>query len=347
MSERCQRCILPKLFPGLVLEDGVCQFCRSNTPSTPSEQALSEVFATRQGDYDCLLALSGGKDSSYTLWHLREKLGLRVFAFTYDNGFLSERARRNCEMLASNLGVHWELITAARADVEAILRCTVEQLIAVSRDTVFARPLLEFGPLHYASGSLYMHQAAQLAAYHRIGVVVTGFTAVQDTSYYGSSTQIAVGKQTPTGSAAVLGFVQASRALQRLLKAHLEASLVERHFSLDEGDETFLRSVPMIRLFDHVQFDLDDVYAQIQQLGWQRPSDTGVGSTNDLLNPLSNRVYKKVWGFERQTIQLSGYVRRGQMTREAALAELETPEDPQLIASVAKRLRLPDEVWQT
>ena len=45
-------------------------------------------FPGRKNDH-CLLGFSGGKDSSYTLWQLRERYGLRVLAVTLDNGFIS------------------------------------------------------------------------------------------------------------------------------------------------------------------------------------------------------------------------------------------------------------------
>lgn len=47
------------------------------------------------GTYDALLCFSGGKDSTYTLWLLRKKLGLRVLAVTFDNGFLPEQTFKN------------------------------------------------------------------------------------------------------------------------------------------------------------------------------------------------------------------------------------------------------------
>ena len=48
-----------------------------------------------KSDYDCALAYSGGKDSSYTLYVLREIFNLRVLALVFDNGFLSDQAKKN------------------------------------------------------------------------------------------------------------------------------------------------------------------------------------------------------------------------------------------------------------
>ncbi|NWG76396.1 MAG: hypothetical protein HXY24_17640, partial [Rubrivivax sp.] len=58
-----------------------------------------------QGEYDCLLAYSGGKDSTYTLALLRDEYGLRVLAVTFDNGFVSPGAFANIRRVVEALDV--------------------------------------------------------------------------------------------------------------------------------------------------------------------------------------------------------------------------------------------------
>ena len=66
----CNNCILPETFPGIRFdENGVCNFCRE---------------FKGKGSYDCLMAYSGGKDSTYTLWILKKKYDLRILALTFD-----------------------------------------------------------------------------------------------------------------------------------------------------------------------------------------------------------------------------------------------------------------------
>ena len=104
---RCTRCILPESFPGISFDEhGVCNHC--NAADAPEdlrqqrqqlkadmEAAFEAIRANPSGEFDALIAYSGGKDSSYILWMMREVYQLRCLAVTIDNGFISDRAIEN------------------------------------------------------------------------------------------------------------------------------------------------------------------------------------------------------------------------------------------------------------
>ncbi|MDE1947172.1 MAG: hypothetical protein KGL43_25720 [Burkholderiales bacterium] len=92
----CRNCLLPESVPGADLDaQGVCRFCRSPVPrQREADEALrlsreadleAALEACRgQGQYDCLVPLSGGKDSVYLIHRLKNDYGLRVLAHTTD-----------------------------------------------------------------------------------------------------------------------------------------------------------------------------------------------------------------------------------------------------------------------
>src|SRR5688572_20301599 len=96
----CKRCVLPDSFPGIDFdENGLCSLCRAEPSVDDAKKKraglrskLEDLYRSVRGsgDYDCLVAYSGGKDSSYTLFTLKEQYGLRCLAITIDNGFVSE-----------------------------------------------------------------------------------------------------------------------------------------------------------------------------------------------------------------------------------------------------------------
>ena len=94
-------------------ELGRCNFCQtylnkySENPDRSHEltQFLKEIKAAgKRKKYDCIVGLSGGVDSSYTL-HLVKSFGLRPLAVHMDNGWNSEIATNNIHNLVRKLDV--------------------------------------------------------------------------------------------------------------------------------------------------------------------------------------------------------------------------------------------------
>jgi N-acetyl sugar amidotransferase len=69
------------------------------------EAIIKKIKASGKGkDYDCIIGVSGGVDSTYTAW-LVKQLGLRPLAVHLDNGWNSELAVKNIENILSKLDI--------------------------------------------------------------------------------------------------------------------------------------------------------------------------------------------------------------------------------------------------
>lgn len=109
----CSRCVLPASFPDVTFDgDGLCSYCRDESERivvarSAVEAAVEAALDSAAGDrdYDCLVLYSGGKDSSLALSIARRRLGLRVLAFTLDNGLLSAGTADNMRRVTDGLGV--------------------------------------------------------------------------------------------------------------------------------------------------------------------------------------------------------------------------------------------------
>jgi N-acetyl sugar amidotransferase len=99
----CTRCVYPNLAVNLDVDDeGVCTACRTAedfealTPEfwTRREERFAELLAARpqnHSDYDCLIPVSGGKDSYYQAHLIANKYGLKPLLVTYHgNNYLPE-----------------------------------------------------------------------------------------------------------------------------------------------------------------------------------------------------------------------------------------------------------------
>jgi hypothetical protein len=107
--KRCTRCLIPTSLPSVKTDrDGVCQFCRridalrkqSKTRADKTQQEFERIVEKVKGrakPYDCLIPLSGGKDSTYVLYLCDRVYDLRCLCVTFDNGYLSDHARKNID----------------------------------------------------------------------------------------------------------------------------------------------------------------------------------------------------------------------------------------------------------
>jgi tRNA(Ile)-lysidine synthase TilS/MesJ len=91
-------------------------FLRGNKTIVPKgierESQLSDLLdaikkSGKNKKYDCLIGVSGGVDSSYVAYIVKE-LGLRPLAVHMDNGWNSEEAVKNIRSLCNNLGIDYE-----------------------------------------------------------------------------------------------------------------------------------------------------------------------------------------------------------------------------------------------
>jgi len=117
MTRRCSFCILPANLPGITLdENGKCNYCQEfeshyMTKTSMSAEETKKRFESlveklrRKGGYECLVPLSGGKDSSYVLYEIVKTYNMKALAFNFDNGFRCNEAVRNIEALVDKLGV--------------------------------------------------------------------------------------------------------------------------------------------------------------------------------------------------------------------------------------------------
>lgn len=114
----CTRCIMDTTDPEIEFDaNGVCNHCRSFEElsqkillpeperSTALENIVREVKAAGAGkEYDCIIGVSGGVDSSYVAYMVK-KLGLRPLAVHLDNGWNSELAVNNVAKFLKKLEI--------------------------------------------------------------------------------------------------------------------------------------------------------------------------------------------------------------------------------------------------
>ena len=125
----CTNCVMDTTDTKITFDkNGVCDHC--NTFFTdiapnwhPNEKGWQEITKTADSikkagagkDFDCIIGMSGGIDSSYLVYLAKEKLGLNPLVFHVDAGWNSQQAVHNIERIIDNLGldlytevINWE-----------------------------------------------------------------------------------------------------------------------------------------------------------------------------------------------------------------------------------------------
>ncbi len=106
----CNNCILPSTYPGISFnEENVCNYClnykKTEVFGIDKLKEFIEKKRDKNNKYDAIVALSGGRDSTYSLWYYVRKMNLRVIAYTIDNGFIPEHTWKNIKRAVQILGV--------------------------------------------------------------------------------------------------------------------------------------------------------------------------------------------------------------------------------------------------
>lgn len=112
----CKRCLQPDTRPGIIFDDEqVCFACRyeESKATIDWEQRHAELQAfadeakaeakKRGNTYDCIIGVSGGKDSTFQAVYAKEKLGLNPLLINCMPDEITEVGRKNIENL-NNLG---------------------------------------------------------------------------------------------------------------------------------------------------------------------------------------------------------------------------------------------------
>ncbi|MBI3854705.1 MAG: N-acetyl sugar amidotransferase [Planctomycetes bacterium] len=329
MTKVCGRCVMDTTDPDIAFDArGVCNHCR-----TYDENVRARVFSGDEGrrrltalveeirtqgkgrEYDCVIGVSGGVDSTFVAWKARE-LGLRPLAVHLDNGWDSELAVKNIERtlktLAIDLQTHVMDWPEFRDLQLSFLKASTPDSEIPSDHAIVAllfRKAREAGVAHILSGVNQRTESHLPRAWSR---------GHQDWKYIRSV-------HAQFGSRPLTTFPH--QGMLQLIR-----------------DRSAIRWVDLLNLVDYSRKDAMRILEE--KLGW-----TYYGGKHH--ESIYTRFYQGVllprkFGFDKRKCHLSSLICSGETTRDAAQAELaKEPYAPELQAQdreyVIKKLALTPE----
>jgi len=298
-------------------ENGVCDHCNTfykeiqpywHTDDRGRKKLLGLIDKIKKEgegkDFDCLMGMSGGIDSSFLLYKMVTEFGLRPLVFHVDAGWNSQIAVNNIERLVDGLGldlytevINWEEIKELQL---AFFKSGVPH-IDVPQDHAFFATMYKF------------------ASNHHIRTILTGGNYSTECvrnplewMYYQSD----------------------STQLKDIFKKHGKGKLVDYPITNILWHKVWLPYVRRIKLYrplDYIPYNKEEaMQTLVEKFGYQKYPQKHFESR-------FTRFYESYWlpvkfGYDTRRVQFSSLILTGQMTREEALEELKKPAyDPETI----------------
>ena len=329
--QRCTKCILPSTFPSIRFDaSGVCNVCQEWKKPVlfeNGEQKLSDIAASLPRNIDgqnCLVAFSGGRDSSYGLYKLKE-LGFNPIAYTYDWGMVTNLARRNQARMCGALNIEHIWISA---DIPTKRRYVRQNLLAwLKRPSLGLVPLLMAGDKHLWWHTNRLKKETQLDTSIFCGMEYeqTNFKAQFLNVKYNS-----LSVHQPNSLNFLSKINLAGKYGYEFVRnpAYLNSSLLD---TFSGFLSYYLLNQNNLPLFSYIQWDEDEIETcLVNKFNWElsddSPSSWRIG---DATAPLYNFIYYTVAGFTEVDTFRSNQIRDGVLSREDALRKTKLENKPQ------------------
>lgn len=306
----CTKTVMDTSDPWIVFdEEGVCNHVREyeyyekyQKPNIEEARVLTEKMvdtlkkAGRGKDYDCIIGLSGGVDSSYLTWYVTQKLGLRPLIVHVDAGWNTEAAVSNIQNIVQklNLDLHtlvidWEIIKDLQL---AYFKSSLANL-DVPQDHAFIASLYKearkYGIKYIVNGN---NMATESILPHAWGYDASDSVQLKSIHRkYG---------RTKLGSYPLLTTFEKFIYYPRILKLESYSPLDWIEYNKNEAKKLL-----------------------IEKLGWR---DYGGKHHESIFTRFFQGHYLPTkFGYDKRRAHLSSLIVSGQMTRDEAIAELNKP----------------------
>lgn len=308
----CKKCGMPSSYPRVEIDtDGVCSFCREYEEKKDTYQSffrrkeeLEAVFTrNEENKYDCLLLFSGGKDSTYVLYRLVE-MGIKVLAYSFDNGFISETAIDNIKRVTQKLNV--DCVIENYKDMKQLFKTGIEVEKSVCNGC--------FRVLRTLS--------TRYAYENKIPYIVTGFSRGQLLELRFQDLMDANVRENQK--------IDQRLKEQRLIYHKKKDYIYDLLHEDEKISDEMIDKTQLIDFYRYVDVKKSDIleYLKKMDVRWEVPEDTGTFSSNCLINDVGIYIQRTELGYDNYTGPNCWEVRLGHLTYEEEEQEKREKIDP-------------------
>lgn len=330
----CTNCVMDTSDSQITFnEDGVCDHCTSfynnvlnhwHPDENGKKELLKEVSKIKsegQGkEFDCLLGLSGGVDSSYMLHLAVKEFGLRPLVFHVDGGWNTELSVHNIQVMIDKLGldlytevINWEEMKAFQL---AFFKSGVPH-IDIPQDHAFIATLYNYA---YKYNIKYILNGGNIST--------EGIRNPMEFYYYGTDM-----KQ--------INYIR-KHFCENKLETYPFSSILRHKFYL-----RYIKGIKVLKFLDYLPYNKKEAIKTLKdEYDWTPYPQKHFESR-------FTKFFESYWlperfGFDPRRVQFSSLIVTGQMKREDALEELKKPAyDPETIENdinyIASKLEISKE----
>ncbi|TRZ52678.1 hypothetical protein D4S03_03055 [bacterium] len=327
--ERCIKCILPETFPGIKYNSrGVCNYCLEQPPvKVLGPEALRKELARYRNkgkEYDCIVPISGGRDSTFVLYKIVIKYKMRVLTLTVDSGFILPEGLRNIKVITQKLKVPHVWLR----DEKKIK--TAQENTRIKFQGWLKKPSINTIVPVLNSGDKTMNlQMARYAKDNGIPLIIGG-------NFVGNSSfeeehwkrgfmgvfpddrgRFTIGAKIKLVACYFLEFLKNPY--------NFKGSIISEYFT--GGSVYFFeklfrpKGIDFLGFFDYIYWNEKEIVKTVcDKLSWEGAADhTTTWRIDDSAYPLLNYLYYKLVGFTEHDEMYSKMIRENQLTREEGL----------------------------
>lgn len=325
MNEKkiCTRCLLDNSIEDIWFDEiGECKYCHihdmmeSLHPINRGQHELKNLInqikrVGKNKKYDCIVGVSGGRDSTYTLF-TAVNFGLRPLAVHFDNGWNSDISVQNIKNACEKLKV--DLYTVV-ADWEEFKDLQISFLKASTSDADVPNDFAIYSVLYHVSCKEGIKYILNGHSFRTEGTSPISWTYM-DPLY--------------------VRHIHQKFGKIKKFKSFPHMSILKLQYYI------WIKRIKEIRIMEYIDYRKDEVDRILKrELDWQYYG--GHHHENIYTRFFQSYFLPKKFNIDKRKTELSALIRSGQITREEAILEIETSEykyDERIVEYVYRKLGL-------
>lgn len=321
----CKNCVTPLNSPVVDSTNDVCNYClKHQNVSFRGEKELLKVIKdnkTRSKKYDCIVNISGGRDSSYTLLKLVKDYSLKVLAVNYKNPFTDSQAKRNIDNAVKKLNVDLIQFSLKNNIHERTLK---NNILAW-----FNNPSAAMVPSICIGCKIIWPGIIKIAKENDVDLLVNGGNPYEYTSFKKRLLGLNINSTlSNTYFLNIYGLLKEVAKNTRYLNPKyvpvtLKGYLFSNQYAL--GSRILARNFKYLDLFHYLDWEEKTLLSRIQnELDWNYPKEFNTTWRFDCqISHLKDYMYLKTVGLTEKNDFYSKLIREGKISRDTALKRIE------------------------